>query len=502
MLNEYDPVTGTYSYGTATGLSMEQYQAAQGSANSGGTATATTATTGGGFASPYGDARDAGGTSLQGVSDILVNNYDYTLNSQGFAVIPIDGSIYNPTGIELTAAGGTDVVNGGAAATDTTLLDGGAAAVDSTVDLSNLATKTDLTTALAAVPLGYAAQPAVDLTGLGTLSNQSTMLTNQGTMGTSLTGIGTAQTKAATDAAANQAALIANQTTMGTGITDANAALGTANTNLTNLGSDVATGFSDATTQADAMQKAVLGGQTTINDTLKIMGDNADTYYGDLSTGQTTITDDVGLMQGDLNTLRKNQSDSNTLANQARADLAKSVTGGFDTVTSAQKTAADTASLRSTALQGQLQATAANNAANTFSQAATQISQGTATGQNTSQQDFINRLVSVRNIIATQASTLDASVLAEYTTLSNGFDAQGKLVQQSVDANGNTLRRGITEQGMLVTNTYNAQGALANQTNTDINTLISAVSPTGQFGDLSASGGGLMSASSAAPYIQ
>jgi len=237
-------------------------------------------------------------------------------------------------------------------------------------------------------------------------------------------------------------------------------------------------------------------------DSLKSIGDNANTYYGDLSSNQVNLTDNIGNVQTGLDKLRTDQADSNTLADQARAELAKTVTGGFNTVTAAQKTARDTASMRNTALQGQLQATAANNAANTFSQAATQISQGTATGQNTSQQDFVNRLTSVRNIIATQADTLDASVLAEYTILADGFDAQGKLVQQSTDARGNTLRRGITEAGMLVTNTYNSQGALANQTNSDINTLISAVAPTGQFGDLSASGGGLMSASSAAPYIQ
>jgi hypothetical protein len=342
------------------------------------------------------------------------------------------------------------------------------------------------------------------------------MIANQGTMGTSLVNLGTGQEQAALEAAANQAKLIANQGTMGTGITEANTALGTlssdlstvqtgvnsANTSLGTLGTDMSTGFANADTQTADMQKAVLGGQTTMSNTLKTIGDNANTYYGDLSSGQTTLTDNVGTVQDDLNTLRTDQSDSNTLADIARAELANTVTGGFDTVTAAQKTASDTASLRNTALQGQLQATSANNAANTFSQAATQISQGTATGQNTSQQDFVNRLASVRNIIATQAGSLDPAVLAQYTTLADGFDAQGKLVQQSVDANGNTLRRGITEQGMLVTNTYNAQGALSNQTNSDINTLIMAVQPTGQFGDLSASGGGLMSASSAAPYSQ
>ena len=335
----------------------------------------------------------------------------------------------------------------------------------------------------------------------GTLSNQSTMLANQGTMGTSLTGIGTAQTKAATDAAANQAALIANQATMGTGITEANTALGTANTNLTNLGSDVATGFANATTQADAMQTAVLGGQTTINDTLKVMGDNANTYYGDLSTGQTTITDNVGLVQKDLNTLRTDQADSNTLADQARADLAKSVTGGFDTVTQKQGNAEYMAAQRSNAVQQQLAAQSGVNPATTFSTAAAQLSQGNAPSQSNSTQDFVNRLASVRNIIETQGASLDPSVLAEYTTLANGFDAAGKLVQQGVAANGDSIRRGLTQEGMLVTNNYNAQNVLSSQTSIDINKLISAVQPAGQFGDLSV-GGGIMSSQSNSPFIQ
>ena len=348
---------------------------------------------------------------------------------------------------------------------------------------------------------GFAAIPTVDTTGLGTTANQNTMLANQGTMGTGITGIGAAQATAATNSATNQAALIANQDTMGTGITDANLALGTANTNLTNLGSDVATGFAAATTQADEMQKAVLGGQTAMGDTLKTIGDNANTYYGDLSSNQSTITDNIGNVQTDLNTLRTDQSDANTLANIARADLAKTVTGGFDTVTTKQGQAEYMAAQRNNAVQQQLAAQSGVNPATTYSDAAANLSQGNAPSQSNSTQDFVNRLASVRNIIETQGASLDPAVLAEYTTLANGFDAAGKLVQTGVASNGNSIRRGLTQEGMLVTNTYNAQNVLATQTNSDINSLISVIQPAGQFGDLSV-GGGIMSSQSNSPFIQ
>ena len=60
------------------------------------------------------------------------------------------------------------------------------------------------------------------------------------------------------------------------------------------------------------------------------------------------------------------------------------------------------------------------------------------------------------------------------------------------------MRRGLNQQGQLITNTYSANGALATQSITDVNKLLSAIQPQ-QFGDLSQSGSGLMSSSS--PYM-
>lgn len=326
-------------------------------------------------------------------------------------------------------------------------------------------------------------------------------LANQNAMTGSLTGIGSDVSQGFVDSELNQSSILANQTAMDVAIADANAALGTANTNIMNLGGDVSTGFADTQTQVGDMQTAVLGNQTSMADTLKTMGDNANTYYGDLSSGQSNITDNIGTVQTGLDTLRKDQDTSNTLADQARAELASTVTGGFDTVTENQGSAEYAATKRSNAVQQQLGAQAGVNTATTFSSAAAQLSQGNAPSQSNSTQDFVNRLASLRNTIQTQGASLDPAVLSEYTTLANGFDAAGKLVPQGVAANGNSIQRGLTQEGMLITNTYNAQNILSSQTSTDIDKLISAIQPVGQFGDLSV-GGGIMSAQNGSPYIQ
>jgi hypothetical protein len=384
---------------------------------------------------------------------------------------------------------------------------------NTTIDTSNLAKS-------AAMDAGFAAssknQDAIrlDLAGIGQDTKQ---------IGDIKTDVGTIKGDTA-----KIGGIATDLGTVKTGVADANTALGglktdvagvqtgvdTANTNIGLLGQDVSEGFAGQKTQVADMQSAVLGGQATMSDILNAMRDEATTYYGDLSAGQTTIQDSVGGVQTGLDSLRTDQQKANTLADQQRAELAKTVTGGFDTVQNKQNDASQEA-FRNAA---QAQVNASNiqkgqadiqQQTGTFADTAKQISSGAAGDtNNVQQQDFVNRLDTIKQILTAQGTNLDASIRSEYTTLANAFDEQGQLITQSVDQNGNQIRRGLDEQNMLITNSYNAQGQLAAQQTTNINQLMSALDTMGyrqqgsQFGDLSANGLGIMSAQQNQPFIR
>ena len=355
------------------------------------------------------------------------------------------------------------------------------------------------------------------------VANQSSILDGQSNLAQGQSGLATGQTglaKTQTDILGNQVGMQTGIDTANTALTGLGSAVGnvqtgvdTANTNLMNLGSDVSEGFGAAQTQVADMQQAVLSGQVSMTDVLNAMRDEQTSQYGDLSANQATITDNIGGVQTGLDTLRTDQQKANTLADQSRAELAKTVTGGFDAVTenqaSQQNQAARNADI-SIANQSAIQQQAAPQSLATFATTAKELASGqAASGDATPQQtDFLNRLATIKQILSTQGNNLDASIRAEYATIANAFNNDGTLIPASINENGNQVRRGMDNADMLITNTYNAQGALANQKKSDLNQLMAALDTMGyrqqgsQSGGLSSSGLGLMSAQSNQPFIQ
>ena len=348
------------------------------------------------------------------------------------------------------------------------------------------------------------------------VANQDTIIGNQGSI---LGG--------QTNLAAGQTDILGNQATMQTGIDSANTALtglgsavgdvqtgvDTANTNIMNLGADVNQGFADQQTQVADMQKAVLSGQVSMTDVLNAMRDEQTTQYGDLAANQATITSNIGGVQTGLDTLRTDQQKANTLADQQRAELSKTVTGGFEAVTEnqaeQQNQAARNANV-SASNQAAIQRQAVPNTLATFATTAKELASGqAASGEATPQQtDFLNRLATIKQILATQGNNLDESIRAEYATVANAFNDNGTLIAASIDVNGNQVRRGMDNADMLITNTYNRQGALANQKKSDLNQLMAALDTMGyrqvgsRSGNLSANNMGLMSPQNNQPFIQ
>ncbi len=268
------------------------------------------------------------------------------------------------------------------------------------------------------------------------VANQSSILDGQSNLAQGQSGLATGQTglaKTQTDILGNQVGMQTGIDTANTALTGLGSAVGnvqtgvdTANTNLMNLGSDVSKGFGAAQTQVADMQQAVLSGQVSMTDVLNAMRDEQTTQYGDLSANQATITDNIGGVQTGLDTLRTDQQKANTLADQSRAELAKTVTGGFDAVTenqaSQQNQAARNADI-SIANQSAIQQQAAPQSLATFATTAKELASGqAASGDATPQQtDFLNRLATIKQILSTQGNNLDASIRAEYATIANAL---------------------------------------------------------------------------------
>jgi len=354
----------------------------------------------------------------------------------------------------------------------------------------------------------------------GVTDNQGVLLGNQG----SILGGQVVLSKGQTDILGNQNTMQTGIDKANTGITGLGSAVGNVqtgvdavNTGITELGTTVGEGFASTDQKITDMQTAVLTGQASMSDVLNAMKEEATTYYGDLSAGQTAIQDSVGGVQTGLDTLRTDQQKANTLADQQRAELAKSVTGGFDQVTTNQRDIQDQAtriSDKALANQGDIQRNQNTimSETGTFANTAKALS---GNQQNTSQSasfeklDFVDRLNTIKNILLNSGDTLDESVRTEYSALANAFDDQGSLITDSVDKNRNPVRRGINQQGMLITNTYNpSTGQLVDQKNTDINQLMAALDTMGyrtlgsQTGDLSSQGMGLMSSNQDEPFIK
>ncbi len=460
-----------------------------------------------------------------------------TGNTVGFTTPVItntaaDGTVTTTGGEEMTAGGKTVDVTGTVKGDTEQIIGGQSTTQDlinqrfdtfggggSTTNITNQIDTSDLAK-VDQVNQGFATSAA----------NQSSILDGQSNLAQGQTGILQGQSGLATGQtglAKTQTDILGNQVGMQTGIDTANTALtglgsavgnvqtgvDTANTNLMNLGSDVSEGFGAAQTQVADMQQAVLSGQVSMTDVLNAMRDEQTTQYGDLAANQATITDNIGGVQTGLDTLRTDQQKANTLADQSRAELAKTVTGGFDAVTenqaSQQNQAARNADI-SIANQSAIQQQAAPQSLATFASTAKELASGqAASGDATPQQtDFLNRLATIKQILSTQGNNLDASIRAEYATIANAFDNDGTLIPASINENGNQVRRGMDNADMLITNTYNSQGALANQKKSDLNQLMAALDTMGyrqqgsQSGGLSSSGLGLMSAQSNQPFIQ
>ena len=248
------------------------------------------------------------------------------------------------------------------------------------------------------------------------------------------------------------------------------------------------TGFASQADTLGTMSTDILSGQNSINSLLDTIGNNQNTYYGGLAQGQQEILGGVGGIQDTFSQFQNQYTDDTALANQTRARMEDTVEGGFNLVRDDMANTADAASRERMDIRGAVaQGTAdiqdqqqymQNDFGRTLKGIAADIpaqTQRDAAGR----ADIINRLDTVRNVLASQGNNIDGSIREEYTKLANSFDQNGKLIQESADQAGNTTRRQLDAQNNLLMATFNNTGQVLDQSALNVNQLLGALDNLG-----------------------
>ena len=262
-------------------------------------------------------------------------------------------------------------------------------------------------------------------------------------------------------------------------------------TGFTETQDQVATGFADAQTNRDLLSANILGGQGQLKDYLSDMSGRADVYYQGLAGGQADLTNNLSGLQTNFTDFRDTYDVNTNLANQSRAELQDTVSGGFTNMRTdmgrnfdaAQR---DTRNVQAAVDQGTRQAAQGQKAmTRDFTKNVTDLAAGMAAPDQrgaAEQNDVLTRLDSVRSILASQGDNIDAGLRDQYTKLANSFDANGRLIRESVDANGITTRRQMDRQSNIMLAQFDRSNNLAGQSMINVNALLQQMDALGYSG--------------------
>lgn len=246
------------------------------------------------------------------------------------------------------------------------------------------------------------------------------------------------------------------------------------------------------------LQRQVLLGQTTAQtaiDTIKrVQAENQATNRGLLDNISTSVGGSLAADFGDFT--NQYTTDAN-LATEARADLQKQLTGGIETIQRGQGRQMAQAEAQAQAQQSIAQNAERQNAIN-YAQIMRSLSNVNAQVNPDQASDVLSRLATIRQILSTQGANIEESTRREYQDLVDAFDQTGNLITQSVSENGTITRRGFDNDNNLLIASFDSNGKLLSQSSRDVGMLLAQMDRMGyqrqggQFGDLSASGLGLM----------
>ena len=247
-------------------------------------------------------------------------------------------------------------------------------------------------------------------------------------------------------------------------------------------------GFAAAQTDRDELSADVLGGQGKLQTYLEGMSGRADTYYEGLSGNQKKLLEDLGGLQTGFTDFRDSYDANTTLANQTRNQLQDTVVGGFnrlrgDIGTGFQDTQRDIGGVEAAVDQSSKNITNAQaGVGKDYTKAIRDLSSGLQASNNADaadQGDIMQRLDTVRQVLAQENVNISDQMRDQYTKLATSFDAEGKLIRESVDQNGNVTRRAMDDQSNVLMAEFNSQGGLLNQSVINVNRLLQQMDELG-----------------------
>ena len=265
----------------------------------------------------------------------------------------------------------------------------------------------------------------------------------------------------------------------------------TLDTGFAGVNDNVNTQFNTQNQSLTDLSANVLGGQTNLQSYLEGMSDRSDTYYGGLAEGQAGIMGGIGGMQTGLNDFRENYDANTTLANQTRAELLDTVTGGFNQTRETISDSFNDTSRDINNVSGQVGEQARRAAADApvtaqeFTQTIRELASGLDAGtreQAAAQDDVVQRLDTVKQVLSTQGENLPDEIRQQYTQLAQAFDQNGKLVRESIDAQGVTTRRAMDNQSNVLLANFDQQGQMLGQNMFNVNSLLKQMDQLGYTG--------------------
>ena len=265
----------------------------------------------------------------------------------------------------------------------------------------------------------------------------------------------------------------------------------TLDTGFAGVNENVNTQFDTQNQNLTDLSANVLGGQTNLQSYLEGMSDRSDTYYGGLAEGQAGIMGGIGGMQTGLNDFRENYDANTTLANQTRAELLDTVTGGFnqtrETISDSFNDTSRDINNVSSQVDEQARRAAADAPVTTqeFTQTIRELASGLDAGtreQAAAQNDVVQRLDTVKQVLSTQGENLPDDIRQQYTQLAQAFDQNGRLIRESLDEQGGLTRRAMDNQSNVLLAQFDTQGNMLGQNMFNVNSLLKQMDQLGYTG--------------------
>lgn len=436
-----------------------------------------------GLASPTGTTEVGGGTFTTPV-----------VNSIG-----ADGKIVQSGGETVSYGGGTADVTGTVKG-DTEKLIGGQAEtkdlINQRFDTFTPTTVVNQTVDTSGIENRIGSLEGVTNTGFATSAeNQGKLLQDTGNLLVDVRDLGTDIDTGFASANAGIGELKTGQSGLATGISDLSGKVsdrfdkvdGTLDTGFAGVNSNINTQFDAQNQNLTDMSANILGGQTNLQSYLEGMSNRADTYYGGLSEGQANIMGGIGGLQTGLGDFRDTYDTNTTLANQTRAELLDTVTGGFNNTREAIADNFGNTQKEIAGVSGQIadQGRVEQSGQEDFTQTVRELAAGLDAGnrdQAAAQQDVLTRLDTVRQVLATQGDNLPEDLARQYTQLATSFDQNGRLIRESVDQQGQITRRAMDNQSNVLLAQFDNQGTMIGQSMFNMNSLLKQMDQLGYTG--------------------